>query len=345
LGNAIKFTPAGKVTLRLIHLDTMAAAGPSVHPSPQTLVRFEVRDTGAGIAEDQIDRIFQPFEKIHQIDPETGGTGLGLAISRQLVRLMGGELHVESQPGRGSVFWFEAALEVTGAVDAAMPPERVISGYSGPRRRVLIADDIASNRVVLVKMLARVGFETIEAMDGQHAIHLARETRPDLILMDRHMPGSDGCQAALQIRQLAGLEEVIIIAVTADVSEESKAMCRRFGINAFLPKPVYWPKLAALLETHVKIEWVYARNGQAQGGEESEDLVPPSLEEVKILYELARRGNLQAIDERASRLETVDVGLRPFARRLRQLAKTFEDRAVLALIEPFVEDEDLGKPP
>jgi CheY-like chemotaxis protein len=180
-------------------------------------------------------------------------------------------------------------------------------------------------------------------MDGQQAVHLARETRPDLILMDRRMPGSDGLQAALQIRKLAGLEAVIIIAVTANVSEESKAMCRRLGIDAFLPKPVYWPRLAALLERHLEFEWVYAQSGQAQRTGESEDLVPPSPEALNILYELARRGNLQAIDEQASRLETMDVGLRPFARRLQQLAKAFEDRAVLALIEQFIEEKDHGK--
>jgi CheY-like chemotaxis protein len=337
LSNAVKFTPAGKVVLRLERRDSPATAlaSPPVH---QVLLRFEVRDTGIGIEQDQIDRIFQPFEQIHQIKHETGGTGLGLAISRQLVQLMGGELHVESQPGRGSVFWFEAALAVTGPADDVMPPERVITGYSGPRRRVLIADDIASNRLVLVEMLARVGFETIEAMDGQQVVDLAQETRPDLILIDRRMPGLNGFQAALQIRQVAGLEKVIIITVTANVSEESEAMCRRLGINAFLPKPVYWPRLAALLKKHLKIEWVYAWAVQAQSDEDSENLVPPSAEELNILYDMARRGNLRAIADRASRLETTDVRLRPFASRLRQLAQAFEDRAVLALIEQFIQE-------
>jgi PAS domain S-box-containing protein len=338
LGNAVKFTPAGRVVLRLERRDSPATT-PSAHPSHQALLRFEVRDTGIGIAQDQIDRIFEPFEQVRPIDDEGGGTGLGLAISRQLVQLMGGELFVESEPGRGSVFWFEAALAVTSPADEVMPPpERVITGYRGPRRRVLIADDIASNRAVLVEMLARVGFETIEAMDGRQAVHLARETRPDLILMDRRMPGLDGFQAALQIRQSAGLEKVIIMAVSANVSEASKAACRQLGLDAFLPKPIHWPRLAALMEKHVKIEWVYAREVQAQRADKSEDLVPPSPQELTILCELARRGNLHAIAERATRLETMDARLRPFAARLRQLAQAFEDRAVLALIEQFIEE-------
>jgi PAS domain S-box-containing protein len=338
LGNAVKFTQAGRVVLRLERRDSPATAS-AAHPSHQALLRFEVSDTGIGIEKDDLDRIFQPFEQTHQVNQEAGGTGLGLAISRQLVQLMGGQLHVESEPGRGSVFWFEAALAVTGpAGDVMAPTERRITGYSGPPLRVLIADDITSNRVVLVEMLSMVGFETIEAMNGQQAVHLAGEFRPDLILMDQRMPGSNGLQAALQIRQIAGLEKVIIIAVTANVSDRCEAMCRRLGINAFLPKPVYWPRLAALLEKHAKIEWTYARNVQAQKAEKSADLVPPSPEELKILYEMARRGNLRAICERASRLETMDERLGPFVRRLRQLAQAFEDRAVLALIEQFIEE-------
>jgi CheY-like chemotaxis protein len=289
--------------------------------------------------QDQLDPIFQPFEQIHEVNHEAGGTGLGLAISRQLVQLMGGQLHVESEPGKGSVFWFEAALAVARPTEDVPPAtEGIITGYGGPRRRVLIADDIASNRAAMVEMLAMVGFETTEAVDGQDVIHLARETRPHLILMDRRMPGLDGFQAAQQIRQIAGLEGVIIVAVTADVSEESKAICQKHGIDDFLAKPVYWPRLAALLEKQMKIEWLYARNAEEQSTEESEDLVPPPPEELNMLHEMARRGNLRAINDRASRLETMDERIKPFARRLRQLAQAFEDRAVLAQIEQFIKE-------
>jgi CheY-like chemotaxis protein len=155
--------------------------------------------------------------------------------------------------------------------------------------------------------------------------------------MDRRMPGIDGIQAALQIRQIAGLEKVIIMAVSANVSEASKTACRKLGLDAFLPKPVYWPKLAALLEAQMKISWIYAEV-EAQSADKPEDLVPPPPQELETLYELARRGNLQAIAERASRLETMDARLGPFAARLGQLARAFEDRAVLALIEPFIEE-------
>jgi signal transduction histidine kinase/DNA-binding NarL/FixJ family response regulator len=339
LGNAVKFTPSGQVTLHLKRLDTPAAV-PSAHPAPQALLRFEVRDTGIGIEKDQIDRIFQAFEQVRPIDHEGSGTGLGLAICRQLVQLMGSELHAESEPGLGSTFWFEAALPVPNPADDPMPPpERVITGYSGPRRRVLIADDIASNRNVLVEMLTMVGFDIIEAIDGQQAVHLARETRPDLILMDRRMPGIDGCEAAQQIRQIPGLENVVMIAVTASVSEACIATFRQAGISAFLPKPVYWPRLAALLEEHVKIEWVYAPAAQAKRLEtQQEALVPPPEEELNLLSEMARRGSLHAIYERALELEKMDVRLRPFAHRLRQLAQAFDEQAVMALIHHFIKE-------
>lgn len=182
LGNAVKFTHTGQMVLRLERRDSPATAL-SVHPTHQALLPLEVRDACIGIEPDQFDRIFQPFEQVRPLDYKSGGTGLGLAVSRQLVQLMASQLHVESEPGRGSVFWFEATLAVPSPADDVMPPERDITGYRGPRRRVLIADDIDSNRVVLVEMLAMVGFEAIEAVDGQQVVHLARETRPDLILM------------------------------------------------------------------------------------------------------------------------------------------------------------------
>jgi CheY-like chemotaxis protein len=334
LGNAVKFTHVGQVTLRLKRQES-----PAAHPTPRALICFEVTDTGIGIEQGQIDRIFQPFEQIRQVDHEGAGTGLGLAISRQLVQLMGGQLHIKSNPGQGSVFWFEVALPVASlADDPLLPSEKIITGYDGPYRRALIADDIASNRAVLVEMMSDVGFEVIEAIDGEQAVQLARETQPDLILMDKRMPRLDGFEAAKQIRQIAGLEKVAIFAITASVSEECKNKCREFGITAYLPKPVYWGRLAALLEEHAGIEWTYGQAGQEEVPVDQEDLVPPPQQELKILLELAHRGSLHAIYKQASRLEEMDVGLKPFAHRLQQLAQAFKDQAVLALINQFIKE-------
>jgi PAS domain S-box-containing protein len=362
LDNAVKFTDEGQVTLRVSSkkyeigskereqpteplLPTPHSPLPtpySLLPTPYSLLRFEVQDTGIGIPPDQWERIFQPFEQVEDVSRPSKGTGLGLAISRQLVRLMGSELHVHSELGRGSTFWFEVALPVTEvAREAARPLERGITGYKGPRRAVLVVDDIPSNRAVLVDLLAPLGFDVIEAADGQQALHLARELHPDLILMDRWMPVLDGFEATRQLRQIPELARVPTIAISASVLEQNQAQSREAGINAFLPKPVNWVRLAALLEEYLRLEWEYEEETETRDREEGEAVLvpPPPQEELAILLDLAMRGNMQAIRERADYLEQADEKLGPFVVKLRQLAKDFEDKAILALVRRYMEGD------
>jgi CheY-like chemotaxis protein len=360
LANAVKFTEQGSVTLRVKCEDVKRkdAAIPALRRPPSqsrgvaegthhvSRFTFEVEDTGIGISPDQLKRIFQPFEQAGDVS-RTEGTGLGLSISRQLVHLMGGDIHVESRVGRGSTFWFEVALPVTEVtVEAAPPPEQVITGYTGPRRTVLVVDDVPSNRAVLVELLEPLGFEMVEAADGQQAIHLARELRPDLILMDRWMPVLDGFEAAQRMQQIPELARVPTIAISASVSKEDQAQSRKVGINAFLPKPVNWPNLAALLEEHLGLSWITAEpevESEAPlvppPAEEEDALVPPPQEELAILLDLARRGNIRGIRERATHIETLGEQYVPFADKLRKLARGFEERDILALVKQYVENK------
>jgi CheY-like chemotaxis protein len=329
LDNAVKFTDEGQVTLRV-------SAIPNTQ-YPISNIRFEVQDTGIGIPPDQLERIFQPFVKARDVS-HTEGTGLGLSISRQLVRLMGGDIHVESQVGRGSTFWFEVALPVTEvAVEVTPPPERVITGYTGPRRTVLVVDDIPSNRAVLVDLLQPLGFDVVEAADGQQAIRLAQEIRPDLILMDRWMPVLDGFEAAQQIRQTPELQEATIIAISASVLIEDQAQSRAAGIDAFLPKPIHWPKLAVLLEEHLGLEWEHEEREEREEKAEEAVPVPPPGEEMEVLHDLARRGDMRAIQERAAHIETLGEQYVSFARKLHELAKGFEERELMALVVQHME--------
>ncbi|MEW5956431.1 MAG: ATP-binding protein [Chloroflexota bacterium] len=401
LGNAVKFTDAGRVTLRvkaeggrmkdINNLDPSSLIlHPSSfipHPSPLILLTFEVADTGPGIPPDQVKRLFRPFEQAGEVSRQVEGTGLGLTISRQLVQLMGSDLHVESPPpphlrrqspprsgegltiydysprseaewdlrltptvsetksktqagGPGSTFWFEVALPAPAAMIEPRPPqakERVITGYTGPRRKIMVADDIPSNRAMLVDLLEPLGFELVEAANGQEAIELAQVTRPDLILMDRRMPGLNGPAATQQLRRLPELQNTPIIAISASVSEADQALSREMGYNAFLPKPIPWPRLAALLEFYLNLEWLFAEAaGPAlTAGEADGDLIPPPAEELELLYDLGRRGDLRGIQERAAYLEELDRRLRPFAGQLRRLAQNFEDEAVLTLVKRY----------
>src|SRR3546814_2734071 len=152
------------------------------------LIRFEVCDTGLGIDEHQLRAIFEPFEQVGDKRLRTSGTGLGLSISRQLIGLMNSRIEIESKPGEGSRFWFELDMPIADAAPLPGSPVASVTGYLGPRRSVLIVDDMTENRAVLSETLGEMGFITRQASHGLTARHDAEATRPDLILMDVRMP-------------------------------------------------------------------------------------------------------------------------------------------------------------
>lgn len=333
LSNAVKFTDAGQVTLRVTRLDTPDSAQ---QPVSHSLLRFEVEDTGIGIAPDQLEKIFLPFERTGEISRRTEGTGLGLAISRQFVRLMGSDLFVESKLGQGSRFWFEVALPITETLPKSLESlDRKYAGYRGPRRTVLVVDDIASNRAVLVDLLVPKGFKVIEAADGREAIAVAQSTKPDIILMDRRMPIMDGRTAAQQIRQIPDLSGIPIIAVSASMLDEVQSISLEIGFDAFLPKPIDWSRLAILIGELLNLEWIYEETQDEDliNVETIHDVVAPSQEELEHLLELALRGNMRGIRERAEYLETLDERYISFAMLLHKLAQEFERQQIVSLIQ------------
>jgi signal transduction histidine kinase/HPt (histidine-containing phosphotransfer) domain-containing protein/ActR/RegA family two-component response regulator len=227
LGNAVKFTPAGQVTLRV------APAGPG-------WLRFEVVDTGIGIAPEALSRVFESFM---QADASTtrrfGGTGLGLAISRGLVGEMGGELRVDSAPGRGSRFHFEIPLPSVPGAAAPRSTGRLAPVRPAAGARILVAEDNPVNQRVAVLLLERMGHRVDVAGDGQEAVRAVQSLTYDLVLMDCHMPELDGYQAARQIRAgEAPGHHLPIVALTASVLPEDRARCREAGMDGFLAKPV-----------------------------------------------------------------------------------------------------------
>ncbi|MCP4694984.1 MAG: response regulator, partial [Desulfobacterales bacterium] len=193
LGNAVKFTEKGYVRLRVE--SGMREGGKSA------LIRFEIKDSGVGIAEDQMDTVFQPFEQAGEVRFKSAGAGLGLPISRELVQLMGGELRVASVPGKGSTFQFQLRLPVLhGQAAAPREPSEAIVGYSGPARRILVVDDKMENRLALAGMLSPLGFEVIQAGGGREGVELAASASIDLVIMDLIMPDLDGMAATRRIR-------------------------------------------------------------------------------------------------------------------------------------------------
>ena len=189
-------------------------------------------------------------------DPQRrlGGAGLGLAISRQFVRLMSSDIHVTSQIGVGSTFWFELEVPVieTGMMT---PPEQFVTGYAGPRKKVLVVDDVAENRAMAVDMVSQLGFAVVEAVNGVDALDKARATRPDWILMDIVMPELDGLEATRRLRQLPGLGEVPIIVMSASASGSDEQKSLAAGANAFVPKPIDLDQFLTQIAALLKLSW------------------------------------------------------------------------------------------
>ena len=217
IGNAVKFTEKGGVTFKVLREERTEVLTTNVR------IRFQVEDTGIGIAADELPKIFVPFEQVGNTRRHTEGTGLGLAISRQLVEIMGAELKVESTLGRGSIFWFELdLLAVDSPEKNKKRSEKFIKGFNGTNKKILVADDRRENRSVLIHLLQPLGFEIIEAVDGQDCLNKALEFQPDCILIDLVMPVMDGFEAMRQIRKLPQLQNVVAIGTSASIMEVEK---------------------------------------------------------------------------------------------------------------------------
>lgn len=306
-------------------------------------LRFEVRDTGSGIDASDLDTIFQPFQQVGDAQRRLGGTGLGLTISRQYVRLMGGDIQVESLLGQGSTFWFELEVPVVAATEPATAPIRIVTGYQGPRKTVLIVDDVAENRTVVADMLKPLGFEVVEAANGREALEIAQNLLPHLILMDLVMPEMDGLETTRHLRRLAAFQKVPIIMVSANVSGSEHEKSARAGANAFLPKPIDLNALLGQIALMLQLDWTYAlqRENPSLESETAELLVLPPAEEMEILHHLSKLGNMQAILQRAAYLAELDERYGPLASQLSLLAKSYQSKAILNLVEQWLKENQV----
>ncbi|MGI9134955.1 MAG: ATP-binding protein, partial [Rhodoferax sp.] len=245
LGNAIKFTKAGEVAL-LVDADERDDTQASLH--------FRVRDTGIGMSAAQREHLFEPFV---QADPSVtrlyGGTGLGLAICRRLVEGMGGEIWVESEPGRGSTFHFLLRLPTALALPTQASPEEVAVKPDFHELRVLIVEDNPLNMEVMRDMLQALGITVAEVGNGQEALDLLEQQDFDLVLMDCHMPVMDGYSATRAIRRKPQWADLPVVAVTADASADSRKTIRASGFSGLLIKPLHPQNFNLLISSYLQI--------------------------------------------------------------------------------------------
>ncbi|MGH8563839.1 MAG: CHASE domain-containing protein [Gammaproteobacteria bacterium] len=318
--NAIKYTPSGGVALKFgLHDGRM---------------RFLVEDTGIGIRPEHLGEIFDVFHRVRDPSHALQGTGLGLAIAKRLVRLMGGDLRVESEPDQGSRFWFDLDLPELAAAPRAGAEPKVVA-VRGNRRRVLVVEDDPQSRGLFRDLLLPLGFELYEAADGEEGLRQAQAHRPDAILMDMRLPGLDGLEATRRIRALPEFEHTLIIAISASAFEHNRARCLEAGADDFLPKPFRHERLLELLSTGLGLTLVHVDARAEERGAPQARTAPPPAECLQAMLEAARRGDRERLIEQARDAE--GLGYARFAADVRTLVEGFKMRKLRHWLESLRE--------
>lgn len=326
LGNAIKFTDEGSVTF-------------GIYLTSSNQIRFQVQDTGIGMATESLQTIFLPFEQVGDVGRQTEGTGLGLAISQKIVTLMDSTIYVRSKQGNGSTFWFDVSLPHAQEWMKTAQVDRhgQITGIKGRQPKILVVDDKWENRSVVLNLLQPIGFEVAEASNGEEGWQKIQQWQPDLVITDLLMPEVSGFELMQRVRESKQLKHTILIASSASVFDADQSQSLAAGGDAFLPKPVQATELLAKLRKHLKLEWIYEENCPPAAPllAPKTEILPPAMAELEMLYQLAMRGSFKGIIKQAKRLEQTDAQLIPFSQTLRRLAEGFQDKAILEFIDLY----------
>jgi signal transduction histidine kinase/FixJ family two-component response regulator len=329
LANAVRFTDEGSITLVLDHTREVA--------------RFHVIDTGIGIAPQDRERIFLPFER-GSAGRRSGdsGTGLGLTITHLLTQLMGGELTLESTPGKGSSFTVRLYLSETAEPGCARTPlHRPVSGYIGPRRCLLVVDDQPTQRQMLAGMLLPLGFRIREAASGRECLESMLDTLPDAVLLDLTMDDMDGWETARRVRT-QGLKDVPIIIVSANAFENVEDKIVSAGCQGFVDKPVVESELMAVLQRELELEWtaelatpVWSHSPALLA---THAALPP--EHAQALLRLARLGHAQGLQRALDEIVADDPDFEPQVSALRAMTARFDWNDVIDRLRKDLELSD-----
>ncbi|MCU0525251.1 MAG: ATP-binding protein [Elainella sp. Prado103] len=373
LGNAIKFTDQGSVTFTvtaapvkpipaaevsatsalppdgsidresadLFHLNKASLQNPSETQTQdrEFLIRFEIQDTGVGIPLPELEHIFQPFEQGRHTRKVAEGTGLGLAISEQIIQKMGGKIHVDSQLGQGSCFWFEIKLpEVEWLTAPEHKPTRIV-GYAGAARRILVVDDNWENRQVIVQLLQPLGFLIEEAETGLDGFNQAITSPPDLIITDLRMPVMGGLEMIQQLRQHSNFRDTTILVSSASVFDFDRQRSQAAGCDGFLPKPIDREELLYRIQHHLQLDWIYATAPPAADASLHQITRNLStLENLDSLCYAARTGDFDWIEQAVTQIPPLNDQTESFVYQLLNLAKEFDIEGICKLVEDTKKD-------
>lgn len=338
LSNAIKFTERGKVEFTLRYRNQVA--------------EFSIRDSGVGIPEEEMERIFRPFERVRRPGmPLVGGTGLGLTITRLLVDIMGGDLEVRNNPEGGTTFtvWLMLSHIATPSHDQAA--NRRVFGYKGERKTLMVVDDDASHRGLLSDILSPLGFIVLESPDADSCLEACEEFLPDLFLLDISMPVKDGLQLAEELKARDYNKPIVMVSavVTEDVKKGIASRASSPHYDDYLVKPVKMTALLDKLAHHLKLEWVHEPsieplmngvNGRTAPVYEREDL--PTHQHIKELCQLAEIGHLSGLKKKLAEIEKQDAAGEAFLLQMNQLVNRVQFDSILTLLRaPTTREHEL----
>ncbi|MDM8526729.1 ATP-binding protein [Anaerolineales bacterium HSG24] len=335
LGNAVKFTKQGHVDFQVELVQPITTRQIEGESESVCTLKFTIEDSGIGIAQEDLDKIFAPFKQVNN-ESLAQGAGLGLAISQQLTEMMGSKIQVTSVVEQGSQFWLELTLPVTSTeLKEAVKAVKTITGFKGTPIKLLVVDDEKSNRILLCKRLEKFGFETDAAADGVVCLEKAEQFQPSIILLDIHMPNLGGLELTQQLRTMPIYQEVIIIAVSADSKPNIRAEALEVGCHDFLPKPIDMQELLGIIDLYLDVDWIY----EEESDPNRLSIALPPLSELLVLYNLALDGDIDGIFDQLTQIERLQDTYQSFTKKIHELAENYQTDVICQILEKYQEEE------
>ncbi len=321
LSNAIKYTERGHASFSMRYRSQVA--------------EFEISDTGIGIPENELERVFQPFERGQAVSVrQIPGTGLGLTITKLLTEIMGGEVQVHSETGKGTRFIVRLLLSEALHTASDLPTPQRVNDYVGPRVKLLVVDDDPMHIDIVQNLLQPLNFTLFTASNGQEGLQRAIECEPDLAMIDISMPDMKGWELAAKLREVATLQTMKIIIVSANAHEyhgggEGQAH------DAFVMKPIDLQVLLECIGSLLRLKWVYdiPHGAPDESGDASASVPDGARHHLDDLYQLGRIGHVRGIQAKLLQIETEHTDNKRFVTQLRELIGNFDVRRFMNTLE------------